>query len=516
MPELKYSKQHKFFYWVGKFEDRKLPENAGFKWHKDGFWYTNNLYKAVELYDYADDLSKVKLSDLYCKITQSYFSLFFDATTPAPENREYYPFQKVSILLSKYKDRILLADEMGLGKTVQALGIANYKKISKLLVICPASLRYNWEREYNEWMVDPLPTQIITNKKQDILKGHTTIISYELVKQFYPILRANKYDMVICDEAHYLKNKNSIRTQYVLGSNSKDITGVINLNKRSVFLSGTPIENYANEWHNFLTKVKPEVIDNMSYWDFISRFCVLENDNYGVKITGSKNEFELHNRLRSGFMVRRMKKAVLPQLPDKQYNMIVVEQDNTTKRIIRKEVDFNANDIVEHGVPVGSALPELRQEMGLAKVPYVVDYINNMIEGGAEKILVFAWHHSVIDQLQQKLKHHRPVSFTGRTSEKLKQIAIDRFKSDPEIKIFIGNLKAAGVGLNLTEAHEVVIAEPSFTPGVNEQAIDRAHRIGQEHKVNIHFIVVKNSLDARILEIAYQKQDSIRRILNGG
>jgi SNF2 family DNA or RNA helicase len=254
------------------------------------------------------------------------------------------------------------------------------------------------------------------------------------------------------------------------------------------------------------------VIDNLKQWPFAERFCVLDADN---KIRGSKREEELYTRLRgSGFMIRRLKKDVLKDLPPKAYRMVTFAPTGEQREILKKERAFDAKEILHHGMPVGSALPEIRQEMGIAKVPQVCEYVVGLLDEGAPKVVVFAYHREVLQRLEKKLAKHNPVIVMGGVGNK--QDRVDRFQEDPNCRILLGQLTAAGTGFTMTASADVVFAEASWVPGENDQAADRCHRIGQTRGVLIHFVVVEQSLDAYILGAAARKAESIEKVLDRG
>ncbi|MDA8113545.1 MAG: SNF2-related protein [Acidithiobacillus sp.] len=323
-------------------------------------------------------------------------------------------------------------------------------------------------------------------------------------------------DGVLVHNCHAIKNADTQRTKLILGS-GKEWRGLVDKTP-SIFLTGTPVPNgRPSEMWPVIFRCAPEIIDYMKYWTFVDRFCLVQDDGQGgVLIRGAKRQAELYARLRgSGFMIRRLKEDVLKDLPPKQYKMVVFPADSETRKVLHKESAFSADEILRHGVPVGSALPEYRREMGIAKVPQAVEYIRDMLEGGVEKVVVFAHHVEVIGLLRQALEEYGVEVITGATSAAARQAAVDQFQKDPARRVFIGNIIAAGVGTTLTAAQDVVLVEASWVPGENDQAIDRLHRIGQIGSVLAHILVVEGSLDAKILGSAAHKAGDVGKILDG-
>lgn len=511
---LTYFKKQKAYVWRGPFDQRHLPKASSFKWSESGkLWYTESPYVAYQLSQYADDYARRGLTPVHHNLVAS--------KGDAPVlgyDLPYYPFQAAGIehMLNQLKSgrrAVLCADEQGLGKTIEAIGVANELKAVKLLVVCPASLRLNWAREIEKWHVHNEGVTPLINGEDAKQVGPTSksiVSSYNFASKC-----AGTYqpDLVIVDEVHYIKNVASQRTQAVLG-NGDDIKGLVSM-APTLFLSGTPTPNgRPNELWPALYRCAPDVIDGLKYWPFVKHFCLWFDDGYDTYITGAKNMGELYLRLRgSGFMIRRLKKDVLKDLPPKQYKMVVFPETAETRKVLRKEKPFSADEIVKHGVPVGSALPTVRKEMGIAKVPQCVTYIDDLLIGGADKVVVFAHHKEPVARLAEGLKQYSPVVITGATPLKKRQESVDRFQEDPQVRVFIAN-EAAQEGWTLTAAHDVVLVEPEWVPGQNDQRADRLHRIGQTERVIVHLMVVEHSLDAKILSSAAHKADDIKGVLD--
>lgn len=511
MPILTYNQNQKVFIWKGSFDDRLLAETANFRYEHPGLWITANKYQALDLIDYADLPALEQLVPVKKCIKESLLIEGGDPV-PVPNGLSYLPFQISGIHYAKKSPTVLIADEMGLGKTIQAIGLANLIELKKILVICPASLRLKWARELKKWHLYNQGVQVILNGKQQINPKINTIISYELAVLKIKQLMKN-WDLIILDEAHYLKSWKTKRTRAILGTRGKP--GLIKTGTYVLPLTGTPMLNRPHELFPLLNSCAPHVIDYLRYREFEARFCQVEETPFGVKVVGAKNQKELGRRLRgSGFMVRRLKKVVLPQLPDKQYNLIVFQGNRETARIIEKERPFNAEEIIQNGMPVGSALPEIRHAMGFAKIPVVIPFYRDLLEE-LYKLLIFAHHTDVIRELADQLKMYHPVTFTGQHTVKQKQEAESVFLDVKECKVFIGNMRAAGLGLDLVVAHNVAFHEADWVSSVNDQCIDRLHRIGQKHKVNVFYPVIEESLDAYILSRAAEKQYDINQILDG-
>lgn len=491
--------------------ERHIPPTAGFQWDDvEKVWFANSIYKAFTFADQADENLRPIMNQIKTNIQLS------GILEPVVDyNMPYYPFQAAGIevmadQLSRRK-AVLCADMPGLGKTIESIGVANKMGLKKLLVVCPASLRLNWVREIEKWHEHSLGVDPILSGKDRVDPGRSCVVSYSLASM---IPQDYKPDLVIVDEVHNVKNPEAVRTRVVLGNKNQGYLGLVSSGAPVILLSGTPTPNgKPSELWPTLYKLAPDAISHMRYWPFVREFCTWFDDGLTTTITGAKNTKELNVRLRgSGFMVRRDKADVLKDLPQKQYKMVVFPANSSTKKVLQREKDFSVEEILQHGVPVGSGLPEIRREMGVAKGAQCLEYIEDLLMEGGDKVVVFAHHLEVVGLLAEGLRRYSPVVITGSTSSKDRQKSVDRFQNDLTCRVFIGN-EAAEEGLTLTAAHDVVMVEPEWVPGKNQQRADRLHRIGQVHGVVIHLLVVERSLDARILSVAAQKAADIEKIL---
>ena len=507
---ISYTPTFKVFVWTGTPDD-PLPVGSGFEWSATAKrWFTRSAYIAwLARRGGVTDEAATRMAQLDAAVASS------QALEPfLPGAPGLFPFQAAGVehAVEQYRRgrrALLLSDDPGLGKSAQSLTIAKEMGHKRLLVICPASLRLNWLREIAMWHGGP--AQAVLDGKAELYSEASVVTSYNLAH----LVKDLSFDFLICDEGHYVRNPDTQRTKLILGS-GKEWRGLVDKTP-SIFLTGTPVPNgRPSEMWPIIYRCAPEIIDYAKYWTFVDRFCLVQDDGQGgVLIRGAKRQAELYARLRgSGFMIRRLKEDVLKDLPPKQYKMVVFPADSETKKILHKESAFSADEIIKHGAPVGSALPEYRREMGIAKVPQAVEYLLDMLDGGVEKVVVFAHHVEVIGLLRQALEEYGVVVIAGHTAQAQRQLAADRFQTDPTCRVFIGNILAAGVGWNLFAAQDIVLVESSWVPGENDQAIDRLHRIGQIGSVLAHILVVEGSLDAKILGSAAHKAGDVGKILD--
>lgn len=547
-----------------EYEDRALPKGAGLRWHS-GYncrradcqlceheltrvWWTDDVLKALELVDHADDELRETLEEragpaaehrkkeqrrtaraeakrvLARKRTLA-ASKAQDAEldVPCPDGLEYLPYQRAAIAFGTGRPHALLADEMGLGKTIEALGVINADpKARKVLIVCPASLKLNWAREAERWLVDRGPVGVAGKTFPE--DAEVVIINYDILGKWRAKLRRT-WDVLIADECHYVKNKSAKRSKRLYALKAR----------RRLFLTGTPILNRPVELWAIVSSLAPEEFD--SFWPFAKRYCKPCKNRYGWDFTGAARLDELHERLRSTIMVRRTKAQVLPDLPPKRRQVIELDSEhiaslisvetkawhehrerlNALRAAGRGDEELDEAQLAALKASVNLAfgeLAKLRQATALAKVPLVLDHVRSVLED-AGKIVVFAHHRAVVQELAEPFGDEA-VTLTGGDDVASRQAAVDRFQTDDTCRLFIGSITAAGFGLTLTAAAHVIFAELDWVPAHLTQAEDRTHRIGQEDSVLVQHLVLQDSLDARMVGTLIKKQRVIDKVVDGG
>lgn len=492
--------QSRLYLWDGPFNERHIPEQAGFKFHAGlNKWATASPFVAYMLAPSLPELSHIAARIKASRATDSAIQI------PLPAGRKLFPYQKAGIAFARSCPACLIADEPGLGKTCQAIGLANLQGHSNNLIISPAHLSANWEREIGDWYT-----------------GNTSgwqAVSYEHATQNASRLYlGGPFDLVVIDEAQFLKSPDSQRSKAILGT--RFIRPLIYKAKQVLFLSGTPIPNWIVELWPVLRATNPIAIaDCLTFEQFGTRFTnpYFNEERGALQYKGVRRAEELSVRLRGTFMVRRLKKDVLPQLPQKQYKLVVFPQNETTATIIEQERPFSASEVIRHGVPAGSPLAELRRQMGEAKLPQAVEYAVGLYRAGARKLLFFAHHRSVVEGMARGLTAagYPTVTIIGGQTKRARRKAEEAFKTDPAVPGLSANLEAGGTGLNLVEADQVVRVEADWRPDKNEQPEDRICRIGQTAKeLWIHDLVVEGSLDALILSASARKAVAAKKVLD--
>ena len=401
----------------------------------------------------------------------------------------------------------MLGDDPGLGKSAQAITAAIDANISEALVLCPAIARVSWEKEILKW--DPA------------CRIRWRVCSYDSVglaanatfrKELRERIATARNGALILDEAHYLKSPGANRTKAVYGKG-----GLAEHATHVWAMSGTFAPNHAGELYPHLrfrglfkgTKV-----------EFEDQFCKVRETQFGRQIVGSKNLDELRTLLAPVFLKRR-KSDVLTQLPPLQFVEEPVEVDlkgapqELTDLLNLGSAAMSATDDEFIAALAGQAthLATARRLLGLAKVEPAAQWAEGLLASGVRKLVLFAHHKEVIDRLAERLVEWCPVTLTGATPHAERTKAVDRFQ-DPAsgVRVFIGQLQAAGTAITLTSASDVGIVEASWTPSDNYQAACRCHRIGQRDGVLARFLHVPGTLDARIARAYRRKAEEIAEL----
>lgn len=455
---------------------------------------------------------------------------------PCPNGLAYLGFQRAGIEYAMSRSLVLIADEMGLGKTVQAIGVVNcMKDVRKVLIVCPASLKRNWRREWQKWDVKGLSVQIVDGTKPVEIVGRVVIINYDVLPAHRSLLKdTGAWDVMILDECHYLKNGRTERTLEVFGGIKRNPDRTIKERfapipaEKKLLLSGTPIVNKPKELWSLLQTLDPDGLGAKSNWyNYATRYCEAislgeRTDAYGNtyklwKWDGASNLEELQEKLRERFMVRRLKKDVLTELPAKRRQVIVLEPDTKTLvNLIAREQqaykDYEPQSLLGKPQPSIGEISKTRKRIAQMKVKYAVGHIKELLNETA-KVVAFAHHHETLDALSAAFGENS-VRIDGRVSLEERQRAVDRFQNDPTCTVFIGGIQAAGVGLTLTASSTVVFVELSWVPGEISQAEDRCHRIGQRESVLVQHLILEGSLDERVIGVVIAKQEIIDQALD--
>ena len=422
------------------------------------------------------------------------------------------PFQEEGVaFIEANNGRALIADEMGLGKTIQAIAwLQLRKKYRPVIIVVPASLKLNWVKELLTWMNHP-SVELLIGTSPWIPTADIIIINYDILDHWIPSLASIEPQVLITDECHYFKSNSAKRTKAIKRL-AKQIPYVI-------ALSGTPIENRPIEIYNAVKIIAPDLFPD--YWRFVHRYCAAKHTGFGWDFSGASHTDELHEKLTDTIMIRRTKKDVLSDLPDKVRSFIPTQICNETVyrgaeadflTFIRKTKGEDAADKAANAITLTS-IEGLKQLAVEGKIDAAINWIEDFLESG-QKLVVFAIHKTIIDSLMKKFGKIA-VKIDGSVPPDTRQEVVEKFQNDSKIKLFVGNIKAAGVGITLTASSNVVFLELPWTPGALSQAEDRCHRIGQKDCVNIWYLLATGTIEESIAELLDKKRKVLDAVLDG-
>jgi SNF2 family DNA or RNA helicase len=399
---------------------------------------------------------------------------------------------------------------MGLGKTTSTIIAALETGEEKILIICPASLKINWEREIRNYTDRSV---YIAEGKNFSTEHDFVIVNYDILKNFYdiknkdksPITQAN-FGLVVIDEAHYIQNGQAQRTKLV-NSFVKNV-------KRLWLLTGTPMTSRPMNYFNLLQLIDSPVAQN--WMAYAIRYCQGYQFNAGKRkvwnVTGASNLEELRDRT-SRQVLRRLKTEVL-DLPDKIISPVYLRlKSRLYEGLMGEYYDWYENKTDESSslTVQFSKLMKVRQVIAEEKIKDTIELAENIIEQG-KKVIIFT---NFTDTLHKITEHFGKiaVSLDGSTSKPARQFAVDQFQENEKIKVFVGNLKAAGVGLTLTAAEAVIMNDLSFVPSDHSQAEDRAFRYGQKNNVSVYYPIFENTIEGAIYDILIKKKNIFETVM---
>ena len=412
--------------------------------------------------------------------------------------------------LSDYQFGGILADEMGLGKTIQTIAFLLSNKDKKNIVITPTALIYNWKNELEKF-APTLKVGLLHAAKSEREKILDNIDNYDVILTTYTTYKNDidkykniNFDYCIIDEAQNIKNPDAIITKAIKNVNAKV----------RFALTGTPIENNLMELWSIFDFIMPGYLYNKSKFK-------------SIFVNNDKNIIELKNLIKP-FILRRTKKEVITELPDKIEQKIIIDLEKEHKRAYKGYVNLITRKIKENNqdnITVFSYLTKLRQ-LCLSPELMVKNYqgknskldvlINIINDSSDEKILVFSQFTKVLEVIGKRLNEEN-ISYSyldGKTSAKDRVKLVEEFNTNNN-KVFLISLKAGGTGLNLTSANIVVHFDPWWNPAVEDQASDRAHRIGQKNVVNVIKLIAKGTAEERVINLQETKKELIEDVING-
>jgi SNF2 family DNA or RNA helicase len=406
--------------------------------------------------------------------------------------------------------RFILADDMGLGKTTSTIIASLETGAKKILIISPASLKINWMREIQNYTDRSV---YICEGKNYSTEHDFVIINYDIIKNFYdikdkensPIYQTN-FDLIIIDEAHYLQNSQAQRTKLV-NHFAKQVD-------RLWLLTGTPMTSRPINYYNLLNLIESPVAQN--WMAYAIRYCEGYQFKAGPRkvwnVKGASNLEELRDRT-SRQVLRRLKEDVL-DLPDKIITPVYLRlKSRLYEELMGEYYDWYRTKTEESSSLTlqFSKLTKVRQIIAEEKISSTIELCENIIEQG-KKVIIFT---NFTNSLQKLVEHFgkQCVFLDGSCSQPQRQYAVDQFQNNDKINVFVGNIKAAGVGITLTAAEAVIMNDLSFLPSDHSQSEDRAYRYGQKSNVSVYYPIFENTIEGVIYDILSKKKSIIETVM---
>lgn len=423
-----------------------------------------------------------------------------------------FSYQKKGAEFLAENPAAFLADEQGLGKTIQVIAASDMLGLKKVVVLCPAIAKINWQREFDKWG---------TVERQVLIYSYDKMTTSKEVRN---AIAAFEPDVLVLDEAHYLKNRQAKRTKYIYGQHCRG-DGLVRFADRVWLLSGTPLPNNVSD---FWTHLKAIWQYPLNFVDYTLYFCKTWNGQFGLKVLGNKAErMAEFKQILGGIMLRRKADKVLTELPQLWWQDTLIEvkgwDDN---KHIEDDREREALSIILQNAVTGQdaatdleklapSMASLRRLTALAKANPIADQLADELRDHAyDKVVVFAYHRAALETLRDALQEFNPAYIVGGMGTQERQAEIDKFQNDPTVRCFIGQITACSTAITLTAANQVVFAEMDWVPAVNAQASKRCHRIGQTRPVIVRSFALANSVDEIVARTLGQKVKMISEVLD--
>jgi SWI/SNF-related matrix-associated actin-dependent regulator 1 of chromatin subfamily A len=457
-----------------------------------------------------------------------------DYSRYCPPGKELWDYQNGTLAYLLARSGGIDGDQPGLGKTPTAIVYCNAKAAHRVLVICPASVRLQWGTRIREWSTIPNVKAAVMERVKDGIHptAHYQVISYDAARN-PAIMRAiskYKWDVLICDEAHKMKNIEALTTRAIIGNSRGEyqhgdikVPAIATYCREHLALTGTLLLNRPSEAYVLFRFFDWEAIDFVSEEKFKDRYNkqadmrTIEGKRFKLESTSLENE--LQNRLRVNVMARHEKKDVLKFMKPPRFSVVTCAENGAVRGALDAEgmlgLDIEEIQTTKDFEILGH-IAEARRLMGTALAPQIADYAADFLEGSEEKLCIFAWHLDVLDIFENELSQFGVVRIDGSKSARARQNAVDEFRNNSKVRCFIGNIQSAGTGLDgLQEVcSRCYLAEPDWVPAQNEQAVSRLDRIGQNEIVSAEIFVAPGSISEKILVKALEKMNVIHRVMD--
>ena len=440
---------------------------------------------------------------------------------------QLYPFQRTAVERAKAFDgRCLLAMDAGTGKTLTSLTYMVETSSFPTVIVCPASLKYNWANELRKhYGLDSLVidgTNVSKYSRRLPPDPHIYIINYDILYAYTDFFLHINPKLLILDECQYIKNLKSRRT--------KACAGLAYASDRLLGLSGTPLTRMPSDLYPLLNCIFRGQF--VSLWTFEGMYCTRYKSRFGWKITGTKNEPQLNQFLTERCMIRYKIEDVLPDLPPFIRQTTLLEMTPAQKReyelLICQFREWLQMRYPDRKIPrsdetaVLTQMGYMKRRVAEWKIPAIVENIEDFLNGSDGKLLVFAIHTKVMDGIWEKFSskgkkgHPMAVRIDGSTPAKTRDNHVQRFQNDPSCRLFLGQIQATGTGLTLNASHHTIFAEVDFLPVTHTQAEARNRRIGQDADfVHYNYILMKNTIEERVCQTLFDRQKVIDTVIDG-
>lgn len=474
------SQKQEFYVFADKYESY-LPRELGLKKSKY-CWVTKNVSLAKEFKFFAVDPSLVAHIEAH-KPQSNYIepTSVKSSKNMLKNGLEYLPFQQAGINAALSKRRFLIADQQGTGKTIQSCGVINsLPQDTSFLVVCTASMRLTWKREIEKWTDHS--AHIV---RQGIISNHkVNIINFDILKRNLNKLLERNFQVLIVDEFHLAKNPFAQRADSIIQLNKQS--------ERSLFLSGTPFPNSLKESFHLFNMINEKHFNSFYF-----------------------HERNLKNHSQE-FMIRRTRKEVLKDLPEKIRKFIWIPRDKQLSKYCFNELQAYS---CKHGWVESIQFEDFsraKREAAKLKLPYMLDSAEEMWDNCKQedgRMVVFVYHLDIAESIKEHFKDKARVEvFNGETKEAVKNKIVDDFQQG-KIDILIASIRSAGTGLTLTKATHVLFCELDYRPDIIEQAEDRCMRYGKESNLLVWYLIVEGSFDEHMVNAIKKKQKDVNELM---
>lgn len=451
-----------------------------------------------------------------------------------PPGKELWDYQNATLAYLLARNGGIDGDQPGLGKTPTSIVYCNARQAQRVLVICPASVRLQWGERIREWSIIPNVKVAVSLRVKDGIHptAHYQVISYDAARNPAIIRAISKYkwDVLICDEAHKMKNWEALTTRAIIGNSRGEyqhgeykMPAISQHCRERLALTGTLLLNRPSEAYVLFRFFDWQAIDFASEDKFKERYNrqadmkTIEGKRFKLESTSLENE--LQNRLRVNVLARHEKKDVLKFMKPPRFSIVKCAENGAVKGALDAEglLGLSIDEIqTTKDFEILGHIAEVRRLMGIALAPQIAEYAADFLDGSEEKLCIFGWHLEVLDIFENSLSRFGTARIDGRKSANARQNAVDDFVKNAHTRVFIGNIQAAGTGLDGLQrvCSRCYLAEPDWVPAQNEQAVSRLDRIGQDEIVSAEIFVAPGSISEKILVKALEKMNVIHRVLD--